>query len=685
MSLVVAIDTGGTFTDLIAHDENGGRLAYAKSLTTYGNLVDGVMDCIRAARIDLAQAQIIKFGTTLVINTYIERNGARAALITTAGHRDTLEMGRGNRPVVFDLRYERQPPLIERDLCLEVDERIAGDGAVMRPLDERQLCDLARLLAGMDIEAVAVSFINAYANSAHEETAARILKDALPGVYVTTGTDLSREWYEYERTSTVVANAYVGPRIEDYLRQLDGRLREQGFARTFYMMASNGGVFSVERARRQAVMLVESGPVGGCIGAGAYADALALDKVIAFDMGGTTAKCAVIENGRFEVKSPYYVGGYDYGFPIRGNVIDVVEVGAGGGSIAWLDPQGRLQVGPRSAGSDPGPVAYGRGGTEPTITDANLVIGRIGAASFLGGEMVLDRAAAAAAIARRVASPLGFSGESGLDEAANGILALGTVTMVGAIRQITMERGLDPRDFTLLAFGGGGPLHAAALAREMNLAGVIIPPEPGIFSALGMLLADARVDETQTFLRPLADETIAAMRTVFARMEDELRQSFAREVGAAEVVFDRHGLLRFRRQRHAIKTPVGRDDDAREIRRSFETTYRQRYGFLEPESEIEFVGLAVVAAARVSAPKLAQLRPASSQRVDVPFVCRPIYFPERGGRIETPVMQRLALPVGFKAEGPAVIEEYGSTTVVGPDDAFEIGALGEIRIALRKA
>ncbi|MFT5487910.1 MAG: N-methylhydantoinase A [Alphaproteobacteria bacterium] len=679
---MLAIDTGGTFTDLIAQDRDTGHLAYAKCLTTYGNLVDGVMACIREAKVDLTQAQIIKFGTTLVINTFVQRNGAQAALITTEGHRDTLGMGRGNHPVVFDLRYERDPPLIERDLCLEVDERIGGDGSIVRPLDEDQVRAVASVLAERGIEAVAVSFINSYANPTHEESAAQLLKTLMPGVYVTTGTELTREWYEYERTSTVVANAYVGPRMEEYLHQLDSRLRGDGFSETFYMMASNGGVFSVERAERQPVMLVESGPVGGCIGAGAYAVELGIEKIIAFDMGGTTAKCAVIENGRFEVKSPYYVGGYDYGFPIRGNVIDVVEVGAGGGSIAWLDPQGRLQVGPRSAGSDPGPVAYGRGGTEPTITDANLVLGRIGTSSFLGGGMPLDQAAAVKAVTESVASPLGFSGEDGLDEASNGIIELGAVTMVGAIQQITMERGLDPREFTLFAFGGGGPLHAASLAREMNLTAVIIPPEPGIFSAAGMLLADARVDETQTFLRPLTPETVDEMWRVFEKIESELQESFIRELGSAEFMFERQGLLRFRRQRHSIKASIGPGDNAEKIRETFEATYRQRYGFLEPESAVEFVGLAVSASARVGTPDLDQLRPAFSDDGGASKVSRPVYFAERSGRVETPVLQRSSLPVGFSSDGPAVIEEYGSTTIVGPDDRFEIGRLGEIRIQI---
>ena len=678
--MIVAADTGGTFTDLAAYDRDSGRLVYTKSLTTYDDLVDGVMDCVRKAGIDLGRADVTKFGTTLVINTFVERNGARAALVTTEGHRDILELRRGNRPIVYDLRYERDPVLIERDMRFELAERIAGDGTILTPLDETALDEVARNLAMLGVEAVAVSFLNAYANPVHEDRAAAHLRAALPGVYVTAGTELSREWHEYERTATAAANAYVGPRLKDYVNRLDARLRDNGFARTFYLMASNGGVFSVARAEEQPVMLVESGPVGGCIGTGIYANDLGIAKAIAFDMGGTTAKCAVVENGAFEVKSPYYVGGHDFGFPIRGAVLDIVEVGAGGGSIAWLDAQSRLAVGPKSAGSDPGPVAYGRGGTEPTITDANLVLGRLSAASFLGGEMRLDEAAARVAILDRVAAPLGYLGPDGLDRAADGIVNLGAATMIGAIQQITIERGLDPREFALFAFGGGGPMHAAALARELSLPEVVIPPEPGIFSALGMLMADARVDEVRTFLRPLAPETIDEMLEAFAQMDASLRESLARELGPADIMIEPRAMLRFHGQRHALQISVPMSGGVDAVRTDFETAYRRRYGFVEAGAPAEFVSLAITATARIDRPLPSQLHDAPEATESVRKHTRPVYFAAAGGRVETPVYARASLPSGFTEPGPAIIEEYGATTVVEPDDWFEIGRLGEIRI-----
>lgn len=685
MGYILAADTGGTFTDLVAYDREDGRLVYTKSLTTYDDLVTGVMDCLRKAEIDLGRADVVKFGTTLVINTFVQRNGARTALVTTAGFRDVLEARRGNRPLPFDLRYRRDPLLIERDLRFEVAERIGADGTIVLPLDEAGLADLATLLRRLEVEAVAVSFINSYVDPQHEAKAAALLRERLPGVYVTAGTELTREWYEYERSSTAAANAYVGPKLKDYVRRLDDRLHRDGFARTFYLMASNGGVFSVARAEQQPVMLVESGPVGGVIGAGVYGAALGLDKLIAFDMGGTTAKCAVVENGRFDVKSPYYIGGTERGFPVRGAVLDIVEVGAGGGSIAWLDELGRLRVGPKSAGSDPGPVAYGRGGTAATITDANLVLGRIGAQSFLGGEMALDDAAAAATIAETLAQPLGFGGAAGLDETAQGIIALGATTMAGAIKQITVERGLDPREFALFAFGGGGPLHAAVLARELDIPEVVIPPEPGNFSALGMILADARVDETQTFLRPLAAAGIAEMAEVFAALEARITAALAQEMGAADILFERQAEMRFRGQKHSTRVVIGAAAAEAEIRSAFQTTYRRRYGHVDPDGPVEFVSLVLTALARIDRPTPHQLRPKPRAGRSAAPTARMVYFAERGRRIETPVFSRAALAPGFAAAGPAIIEEYGSTTVVGPDDRFAIGELGEIRIRFAAA
>ena len=683
MGLIVAVDTGGTFTDLVAYDTNDGAIVYTKSLTTYGDLVGGVMDAVAKAKIDLGAAEVVKFGTTLVINTFIQRNGARTALVTTQGFRDTLEIRRGNRPFAFDLHYHRDPVLIEREDRFEVKERLGADGSIVTPLDKSRLVELATMLKGLKVEAVAVSFINAYVDSRHEDEAVAILRKQLPDVYITAGTEMSREWYEYERTSTAAANAYVGPRLNDYVGRLEDRLREEGFERTFFMMASNGGVFSVARAKQQPVMLVESGPVGGCIGACAYARELEIPKLIAFDMGGTTAKCAVVENGSFDIRSPYYVGGYEYGFPIHGAVLDIVEVGAGGGSIAAIDAQGRLSVGPLSAGSDPGPVAYGRGGTKPTITDANLTLGRVDAASFLGGEMQLDAIGAAQAVRQMVAEPLGFTGAAGLDEAAAGVIALGVVTMAGAIKQITIERGMDPREFTLFAFGGGGPLHAGTLARELNIPEVVIPPEPGNFSAVGMLVSDARVDETLTFLRDFTPDMVETMERAFDDLESNMRATLANEIGSAEITFQRAAEMRYRGQKQGIRAEIGAARDCAAIRDVFNRTYLRRYGHVDTEAPVEFVSLYLTGSARIKRPELAQIRPGARVARPGASKSRSVFFAERGARLDTPVYQRASLERGFEADGPAIIEEYGSTTVVGPDDHFRIGALSEIHITFK--
>ena len=458
MSYAIAVDIGGTFTDLVAFDHETQKVLYAKSPTTYDNLVEGILDCFNKAKITPAQASLVNHGTTLVINSLIQRKGSKTALVTTQGFRDILEIARGNRPDPFDLHYQRDEPLIPRELRLEVPERMGSKGEVVTPLDMSALEKLAGEIKTLGAESVAIFFMNSYINPAHEEAACATLKKLLPDVYVTYSTDLTREWYEYERCSTAAANAYVGPQVSTYIRRLDSDLKKQGFPGTLFMMGSNGGLLSAERTCRQPIGLVESGPIGGCIGAGAYAEKLGFKNVVAFDMGGTTAKCALVENGRYSVNSLYYANGYVKGFPIKSAVIDIVEVGSGGGSIAWLDSQKRLHVGPQSAGSTPGPVCYGRGGAEPTVTDANLVLGRLNPANFLGGEMQLDIAAAKRAVSERIAMPLGYGGDDGTTQMADGIISIATVIMAGAIRKISVEHGLDPRDFILFSYGGGGPL-----------------------------------------------------------------------------------------------------------------------------------------------------------------------------------------------------------------------------------
>ena len=680
MSLIVAVDTGGTFTDIAAFDMERGEVAYAKALTTYGDLVDGVMACVDEAGVDLARALLVKHGTTLVINTLLQRSGAKAALVTTKGFRDTLELARGNRTNPFDIGFRRAPPLIPRALRFEVDERVHGRGEVLAEPDPEEIDRLAELIAGLDVEAVAVSFLNAYRDDRNERAVAERLRERLPGIYVTAGTELTREWYEYERCCTAAANAVVGPRMADYTARLERRLAEGGFASTLYMMGSNGGVLSVDRTLREPIALIESGPVGGCIGAGAYGKALGLPNLIAFDMGGTTAKCAVIRDGEFGLRSPYFVGGYDTGFPIRGSVVDIVEVGAGGGSIAWVDGEKRLRIGPKSAGSDPGPVAFGRGGTEPTVTDANLVLGRIGAGVFLAGGLELDADAASSAIADRVAGPIGMGGRA-IEETAEGMLALAAVTMTGAIRQITVERGYDPRDFALFAFGGSGPIYGSLLARELDIGTVVVPPEPGNFSAIGMLLADARLDVARTMIRDLNDGTLPEIRAAFAEADRHGTDIVAAEVPGATATLARSIELRYRGQKHSFVIPVTGISDASELRQAFEAYYRERFGHSDSTAPIEIVGIRVSAYAQTDKPALTRLPRAEDTAGGAP-ASRPVWFGAAGGWIETSVRRRAALPAGFQAEGPLVVEEYGATTVIGPGDRCIVGGLGEIRIAI---
>ncbi len=678
MPYAVAVDIGGTFTDLVAFDHEKQKVIYAKSPTTYDNLVDGILDCFAKAKVKPAESALVNHGTTLVINSLIQRQGAKAALVTTAGFRDILEIARGNRPDPFDLHYQRDEPLISRELRFEVAERIGSKGEIVKPLDEPALEKLAVRLREAGVESVAIFFMNSYVNPDHEEAAAATLRKLLPGVYVTFSTNLTHEWYEYERCSTVAVNAYIGPLVSTYIRRLDDDLKEKSFQGSLFMMGSNGGLLSAERSCRQPIGLVESGPIGGCIGASAYAEALGSKNIVSFDMGGTTAKCALVENGRFSVNSVYYVNGYVRGFPIKSSVIDIVEVGSGGGSIAWLDSQNRVHVGPQSAGSTPGPVAYGRGGLEPTVTDANLVLGRLNADHFLGGEMKLNVNAAKRAIEQRIAAPLGYGGESGIVKMADGIISIATVIMAGAIRRISVEHGLDPRDFVLFSYGGGGPLHCSALAHELSIPTVIIPPEPGNFSASGMLLADARIDTSKTFVGLLDDKSVPAMAEIFATMEKEAAAALAKEFGTSEVFFEHHAEMRYRGQRHNIKVPVSGLKETASIRSAFERDYQRRYGHADAKAPAEFQALHLSAFARLKRPEIARLPRAAIK--PQPGQVRRIFIGNAGGWLDAQIFNRDALEPGFAASGPAVIEEYGSTTLVWPGDHFEIGALHEIRI-----
>ena len=679
MAYVIAIDIGGTFTDLVACDVETGAVAYTKSPTTYDRLGEAIFDCIRKAALDARQASFVKHGTTLVINALLQRVGAKTALLATKGFRDLLEIGRGNRTRPFDLRFHREPPLVPRELRFDVTERVRGSGQVQTPLAVGELKDLAEKMQAAGVEALAISFLNSYLTPDHEQAAAEEMRRLLPGVFVTTGTELTREWHEFERTATAAANAYVGPQVSKYIAEFDSELRQGGFTGSLLLMGSHGGVISAERGCREPITLVESGPVGGCIGAASYGHLLGVDNLVAFDMGGTTAKCAMIERGRYAVESIYHIGGSDAGFPIRGNVIDILEVGVGGGSLAWLDDQRRLNVGPRSAGSMPGPACYGRGGAEPAVTDANLVLGRLDPGNFLGGEMRLDAGKAREVLDRRIAGPLGYHGEDAVTRAAKGVLTIANLTMSSIIKKVSIARGYDPRDFVLFCYGGGGPLHGIELARALKIPRVIVPPEPGNFSAVGMLLADPRLDTAQTFVVRLNPDNLAKVLSVYAELETQGRTALRREFGDGTITIEREAEMRYKGQHHSIKIPL-ETDDAEKLRARFDQEYERRYGHANSAAEVELVVLHSLATLHMNRPDVARLARPMSGRPAAELETRPIFFLEEDRFLPTQVYDRYALKPGFNGQGPALIVEYGSSTIIGPCDTFTIGKLGEIDI-----
>ncbi|MGB3865132.1 MAG: hydantoinase/oxoprolinase family protein [Xanthobacteraceae bacterium] len=676
---LIAADTGGTFTDLAVHDSVTRMTTFGKCLTDYDDLIAGVLLGLEDTGADVSNAGLMKHGTTHVINALIQRKGSRTALIATRGFRDVLEIGRGNRSVPFDLSFRKPPPLIPRDLRFEVAERIDGQGNVVTPLDEEALRVLVRQLTTLKVDSIAIAFLNAYRNPVHEQAARRIVAELAPQVFVTTSSELSREWGEYERTSTAAANAYVGAKMATYVDRFDTQLRQRGFPGILYMMGSSGGVMSTKQAMALPIAMVESGPVGGCISACEYARALGIDRMIAFDMGGTTAKCALIEDGSFEIESTYYVGGYERGFPLRTPVLDIVEVGAGGGSIAWIDENRRLRVGPQSAGSTPGPIAFGRGGVEPTVTDANVVLGRIGSNSFLNGRLKLDVDQARSAIEVQLANKLGFPEPGGVDRVAQGILDLASVTMAGAIKEISTERGRNVRAYDLFVFGGGGPLFGGDLARDLRIPRVIVPPNPGAFSSFGMLMAEARRDAARTFIRPVTPADMADAMREIRNVEDDLRKDMASDFDASALRFRHEAEMRYKGQAHTVRIRLPEPLTAEDVLRAFEATYLKRYGHLNSSFPAEFIILHVVAFAPTLRPALsADLSKATTDRA--PSGEREVFFRARGERIRTPVYQRDALPIGMTVVGPAVIEEYSATTIVGIGDRCIVGEFGELRI-----
>lgn len=669
--LFVAVDIGGTFTDLVAFDDAAGQLYHAKRLTTPDNLVNGILNCIDNSGLRLADATQLIHGSTVAINTLIERKGARTALLVTKGTRDVYAIGRGNRPDAYNLFFARPKPLTPRASIFEVDERMLAGGVVRTPLDKGEIAGLAEVISGQGYESVAVCFLHSYANVGHEEQAGEVLRRELPGVYVSLSHEIMREYREYERISTTAVNAYIGPKVSGYVGALDGSLRKHGFAGELSIMQSNGGVMSPEVAARRPVMMMESGPVGGIIACAEIAAALGYPNSISFDMGGTTAKASLVRDRMPAMAEGYYVGGYESGDPVMIPVVDIVEVGAGGGSIAWLD-DGALKVGPRSAGSAPGPICYGLGGEDPTITDANVVLGRLDPEGFLGGDMRLDREGALRGIEARIAKPLGMDAQA----AARAIVDIAIAKMSLAVRQVSVEKGYDPRDFALVASGGAGPLHAVAIARDLRIPTVVIPWFPSHFSALGMLLADERHDAVRTFPARIDQVDFVEVAAVIAELEAGLRDMARQKQTEVEYFLD----LRYVGQEFNLSVPVSAEQiakaDRASIRAAFDALHQARYEHNADNEPVEMINVRLVA--RAPRPKPGMPTPGS--QTSAPR--RAMVSMASGPAVDCAVYDRAALKAGEVIIGPALIQEYGSTTVVFPADRCEVAPTGELIITL---
>ncbi|TAL76999.1 MAG: hydantoinase/oxoprolinase family protein [Burkholderiaceae bacterium] len=681
--LRIAVDIGGTFTDLAAFDESGKQLLFSKSLSTHDSLVKGIQNAMSMAKIQFEKADVFLHGSTIVINTLLERSGARTALLITEGFRDIYEIGRINRPDAYNLYFSKHEPLVNRSMRFEVEERLLADGTVHKDLNEQQVRDIAKDLRARNVEAVAIILLHSYNNNEHERRVKKIIEEEIPSAFVTTSHELSREYREFERASTVAANAYVGPRVGTYLQELESHLEQNKFRGDFYAVQSTGGLFPVSDAKQHCVRMLESGPAAGVIGAQAICSQLGLTQVIAFDMGGTTAKAGVINNSVPLTTGSALIGGYAKALPIQIPMIDIFEVGTGGGSIAALNEGGALRVGPRSAGSEPGPACYGRGGTQPTVTDANLVLGRIDAEHFLGGTMKLDVSAAVDAVSDRLAKPLNLD----VQTAANGVLRIAVTAMSYAVKGVTTERGLDAGAFAMIVYGGAGPLHASAIARELGIRRVIIPFSPGHFSAYGMLFSDLRYDYVRSCFQSLSLAVFDEIERLYGEMEGTGRDAVSAATSQPKSIeFKRFADMRYVGQEHAVTVELpqqlfdNRDVDA--IKHAFDEVHLQRYGTCAPKEAVQIVSVRTSVIGKMPKPPQETSPTASGNGAEKALVRTKDVFFEYAGFVETPVYDRALLSYGDHISGPALIEEYASTTVVLPTDRVAIDSFGNLDIEI---
>lgn len=682
----LGVDIGGTFTDIVLLGVDG-TMHTKKVLSTPHDYSAAIEDGIRAllGETGIAAGDIFEVvhGTTVATNAIIERTGVRVALITTKGFRDVLEIARFRAPRLYDVSFRKPPPLVERRLRFEVTERIAADGSLVIALDEAEVIAVAQRCATLGVDAVAVCLINAYVDGRHEEAVATLVREHLPGVPVTVSSELVPQIQEYERTSSTVINAYIRPVVERYANALEDRLRALGITVPLNIMQSNGGVLSASTAARKPIFIIESGPAAGVVGAARIGARNGLGDILAFDMGGTTAKASIIVDGEFGLAAETEVGGGESlghrmvrggGYVVQAPTIDIAEVGAGGGSIAWMDGGGALQVGPRSAGADPGPVCYAKGGSAPTVTDANLLLGYLNPQTLVGGDLALDRSGAETALAQLAANlgiEAGDSDGQAVTDTAYGIHLIANARMMRALSAVSSERGLDPARFAMLAFGGNGAVHACGLAESLGILRVVVPPAAGLFSALGLIFADAAHQCIRGFYNRLDGLNVDHINTEFSAIAQEAVKLLAAdgyEPSAQTLV---HAIeIKYVGQNAALSVPIAQlpiDNAALEqLAEDFALGHLATFGYRSDDEGLQIVSLNVLARGISSTPRIpARITLPHARRGNGARAPRRAYFGADDGWLETPVLTRDEL-VDAPRQGPAIIEEYDNTIVVRP-------------------
>ena len=675
----LAIDVGGTFIDFVCQDERTGEVRTEK-VRAAGELSDRLIEGIKALDIDIPSLGTIVHGSTMVLNSIVQERGATVGLVTTEGFRDVLELGRGNRAEIYNLFYKPPAPLVPRYLRAEVTERMDFRGETLLPLDEEELRDKVSALVAEGAESIAVCFINAYANPKHERQAAAVIRKAFPDLYVSISSDVVRERREFERTSTTVLNSFTQPKLSRYLELLGERLAAEGHRGALTVMQSTGGITSTDIARAVPVRAVQSGPAGGVIGGQRLSELLGEGNFIIADLGGTTFDVSLIHGGRYFERSDVAINGR----PILQPSIDIVSIGAGGGSIVAIDAEGGLKVGPESAQAEPGPICYGFGGKEVTLTDALLVLGYFDPATYMAGRIQLDLDSARDAIRDQIGAPLGLS----MEKAGTGIVRLATMNMASAIRQITIERGFDPRDFSMLCIGGGSGLFSGGLLDELEFKSVTVPVNPAVFSAWGLLNADYREDLSRSFLCPLEPASAPSVLDAYAAMEEEARAALATTAVDA-IRVERFCEMRYLGQAHTLRVPLmpgdlkGGEEGIAALRERFEAGYGRAYAHVLHGAPLEITALRLAAIGETAKPTIPELAARTEGETSQTGV-RKIRLGIEAEEINFAVHDRGRLRAGACIEGPAIVEEWNSTIVVNPGQRVTVDAHGNLIVEKTK-